>query len=252
MMAAALATAGSAACSWAHPGVNPYRGDPGAALVDFTMPDETRRRLRARLAAHQYTDVVTITRDAISSPSTSYTDLRDMHSGHGVVCHGAVDRSAWDAKRKERGLVYCDGDTCVILPTICNNVSLVTRKQAGTRPVVGEAAPDDPLEFDPPAAGRPLAAAPDGTTPGATDSGSGNDGNTESGNAFAAGSSQPTTGSSALAPTSTTAGVTIPPSGSDPISPVSAVPETPTAWLLLAGLGLLGAVGRARLRSMRS
>lgn len=140
-------------CSWAHPGANPYRGDPTHALADFAMPDETRAKLRAMMRAHRYTDVARITRDDIVGDH-AYADLREMHSGRGQVCHGAVDRSAWSATRKERGLVYCADDVCVIVPTICNNVSLVSRKP--DRPVVLD---DEPIDIEP-AAGPPAAATP--------------------------------------------------------------------------------------------
>lgn len=139
----------SPGCSWAHPGANPYRGDPVQALADFPMADETRAKLRAMVSAHRYTDVAQISRDDIVGDH-GYADLREMHSGHGQVCHGSVDRSAWSATRRERGLVYCADDVCVIVPTICNNVSLVTRKPEH------EAALDDtPIDIEPAAGPRP-------------------------------------------------------------------------------------------------
>lgn len=140
-------------CSWAHPGANPYRGDPVAALADFDLRQETRRKLAAMMAVHATTDVATITRDRIAG-ATDYADLREMHSGHGQVCHGAVDRSAWSATRRERGLVYCADDACVIVPTICNNVSLVTRRPE--HPVAGD---EGPIDISP-AAGPPAGSAP--------------------------------------------------------------------------------------------
>ena len=105
---AATALAAAPGCSWAHPGANPYRGDPVAALADFDLRDDTRRKLHALMAAHETTDIATITRDTIvGHADAEYADLREMHSGHGQVCHGAVDRSAWSAQRHERALVYC-------------------------------------------------------------------------------------------------------------------------------------------------
>jgi len=146
-------------CSWAHPGANPYRGDPVHALGDFAMPDETRRKLREMMAAHRTTDVATITRDDIVG-TDGYTDLREMHSGGGQVCHGAVDRSAWSATRRERGLVYCAEGVCVIVPTICNNVSLVSRKPDH------EAVLDDtPIDIEPAAGPKPAPADAPLTTP---------------------------------------------------------------------------------------
>ena len=153
-----LLAASPAACSWAHPGANPYRGDPAHALADFDLPEATRAKLRTMMAAHGYTDVATITRDDIVG-ARSYTDLREMHSGGGRMCHGSVDRSAWSAKRRERGLVYCADDACVIVPTICNNVSLVSREPARVAP-----SDDGPIDIEP-AAGPP--ATPAGTPPDA-------------------------------------------------------------------------------------
>ena len=35
-------------CSWAHPGANPFRGDPVRALADFDLPAPTRSAAKAR------------------------------------------------------------------------------------------------------------------------------------------------------------------------------------------------------------
>ena len=140
-------------CSWAHPGANPYRGDPAKALADFGLPDETRRQLRAMLHAHRPTDTVTITRDDIQGDH-GYGDLREMHNGGGQVCHGSVDRSTWSAGHRERALVYCADTACVIVPTVCHNIALVTR-----RPDVAAAPDDSPIDIEP-AAGPPPASTP--------------------------------------------------------------------------------------------
>jgi len=39
-----------------------------------------------------------------------------------------VTRSAWTAGMKERGLVYCEGGQCILVPTVCRNVSRISRK----------------------------------------------------------------------------------------------------------------------------
>jgi hypothetical protein len=137
--------AAASGCSWAHPGANPYRGDPVAVLADFAMPEETRRQLRTEMAAYRYTDIAIITRDDIVGRER-YGDLREMHSGRGQTCRGAVDRSAWKSEWKELGIVYCVGETCVLVPTVCNNVSLVTRMTDKKGPAAGG---DDPLDFSP-------------------------------------------------------------------------------------------------------
>ena len=149
------------ACTWAHPGANPYRGDPLRVLDDFDLPPDTRDKLRELMRAHRPTDTATITRDDIVGSDGAYADLREMHSGHGRVCHGLVDRTAWSAKRRERALVYCAGDACVIVPAICHNVSLVSRKPARV------ADNDGPIDIEP-AAGPPRSTEPS-TTPSPDD-----------------------------------------------------------------------------------
>ena len=260
IMATAMAAALAGGCSWAHPGANPYRGDPPAALADFAMPEETRRQLHAQMAAHRYTDVVTITRDGIVG-QRQYGDLREMHSGHGQVCHGGVDRSAWSAKHEERGLVYCVGETCVIVPTVCNNVSLVTRKPDEASVLEGE---DESIDISP-AAGPPATqdavvaqgpdsgpldfivpdaplVAPDSPagggivgTPGfPIDGGDG-------GIPTSPGGGSPCCGTGPTGPAGPT-GPGVPPV----IAPASPVPEAPAWTLLLAGLAAVRTLGRRR------
>ena len=245
IMTTALATT-APGCSWAHPGANPYRGDPVHALADFSLPDATRTRLRALMIAHRYTDVATISRDDIVG-AQGYTDLREMHSGGGQLCKGRVDRSAWAADRRERGLVYCVDDACVIVPTICNNVALVSRKPAQA----AQAPPDEaPIDIAP-AAGPPppqeVAVAP------APESGlsqflaPGDGGGT--GGSGAPGLAGGGTGS----PGSPLGGGDIPccsgpvgPAGPPPVTPTSPVPELPASMAWLAGLAALWRATTAR------
>ena len=239
-------------CSWAHPGANPYRGDPAHALADFDMPVATRRQLREMMAAHRYTDVATITRDDIVGTRT-YTDLREMHSGGGQVCHGGVDRSAWSAQRHERGLVYCAGDVCVIVPTICNNVSLVTRE-----PDRAAALDDSPIDISPsagpaPAPDTPTATPSDESSPLAffpTPEGGGEEDESPGGGAsggggfpgggFPGGGDLPGGGG---APCCDTGPIGPAPPVTPPASPV---PELPAGWLLLAGLAAVAALRAGR------
>lgn len=242
-----------AVCSWAHPGANPYRGDPVHALADFEMPVATRQKLRALMAAHHYTDVATITRDDIAG-DPGYTDLREMHSGRGRVCHGLVDRSAWAVDRRERGLVYCADDICVIVPTICNNVSLVSRKPdrvavlddtpidiapaAGPKPPPADTPastqPDStPLDFFPTPEG-------DGGLPGAPASPGG--GFNGGGGGFPGGGG----GATPCCDTGPTGPIGPGSPATPPITPTSPVPEAPTWSLLIAGAALIAAVRRRR------
>ena len=247
-------------CSWAHPGANPYRGDPTHALADFAMPDETRDKLRAMMRTHRYTDVAQISRDDIVGEH-GYADLREMHSGRGQVCHGAVDRSAWSATRKERGLVYCADDVCVIVPTICNNVSLVTRKPkheavlddtpidiepaAGPRPAPADApttSPQDAIAAGDflPAGGEAVPAAPG--VPGDGGSGGGSPGGGFPGGGFPIGGGGIGSGSGSGGGGGGGGGGPTGPA----VPPTSPVPEAPTWALLLSGLAALAAALRQR------
>lgn len=129
VLAAALAasTASLPSCSWDRPGVNPFVGDVVAAVDRYAdIPAATRAALKARMAKRQYDDLATITRDGISGQQR-YTDLRDMHFGAGRVCQ-TVTRDRWTPSTQERGLVYCEDGHCIIVPTVCRNVSRVTRE----------------------------------------------------------------------------------------------------------------------------
>jgi hypothetical protein len=251
----AAVAAAPADCSWAHPGANPYRGNPTHALADFGLPVGTREKLRAAMAAHRATDIVTITRDDIVG-AHGYADLREMHSGGGRTCHGAVDRSAWSTARRERGLVYCADDACLIVPTICNNVSLVTR-----RPEREAALDDGPIDFAPaagpaPPADTPTMSATDAMPPGdfLPPPGTGGDlagtpgpGGTPLGGSpivAAPGEGLPTGGGLLCCGTTPIGPIGPVEPGVPLVSPTSPVPELPTPLALLAGLAALCVLGR--------
>lgn len=114
-----------AACSWNNPGANPYMGNVPDAVYSYSdIPRDVQDKLHARMVKHDYDDIVTIGVENIVGAST-YTDLRQMHFGDKKLC-GQVDRSKW-VGRQERGLVYCEGEHCLIVPTVCRNVSRITK-----------------------------------------------------------------------------------------------------------------------------
>jgi hypothetical protein len=97
-----------------------------ASVQRYTdIPKEIRDTLQRRMEKRQYDEVVSITRDSISGEH-EYTDLRDMHFGNGKICR-QVSRTKWKEGAVERGLIYCEEGHCIIVPTVCNNVSRVTR-----------------------------------------------------------------------------------------------------------------------------
>jgi hypothetical protein len=143
-------------CSWDKPGVNLYRGSVPDAVDKYTdMPQAVRNKLKARMERRQYDDIAVIRRDSIEGKQSHYANLRAMHFGQGQVCQ-SVTRSKWTAASEERGLVYCESGHCIIVPTVCRNVSRIDRKEGGLAmepPGAGGGAPGPaPVAVAPPAA----------------------------------------------------------------------------------------------------
>jgi hypothetical protein len=119
-------------CNWNHPGANPFMGDVVAAVDRYRdIPADVRARLKARMAKREYDDLVSIRRDSIGGRGGyDYgSTISEMHFGTNQLCH-AVTRAAWSPTMEERGLVYCESGHCILVPTVCRNVSRVTRKAA--------------------------------------------------------------------------------------------------------------------------
>lgn len=120
-------------CSWDNPGANPYRGSVPEAVQHYTqIPKATRDKLQARMERRKYDEIATIHGDRISGKH-EYEDLRSMHFGQNKICT-TVSRTKWKSDAIERGLVYCEDGHCLIVPTVCNNVSIVTRKTPAVPP----------------------------------------------------------------------------------------------------------------------
>lgn len=169
---ALAASAGSTLpqCSWDRPGVNPFMGDVVAAVDRYQdIPAATREKLKARMKVRNYDDIAVIERDAIKGKGSYAPEIRDMHFGPGAVCR-TVTRAKWTATMQERGLVYCEDGQCILVPTVCRNVSRIHRLEKSAAVAPSQAATvasstregeEAPLEFDAPGAGPMAAAAPD-------------------------------------------------------------------------------------------
>ena len=117
-----------AQCSWDRPGRNAFTGDVVAAVDRYSdIPTLVRVRLKERMQAREYDDMVDIRRDSIKGKFEYASTIRDMHFGKDRVCR-QVTRTKWTAKTHERGLVYCEGEHCILVPTVCRNVSRIDRK----------------------------------------------------------------------------------------------------------------------------
>lgn len=124
----ALTTAAAvivAACSWNNPGADPYMGNVPDAVYSYAdIPKAVQDKLHDRMARRDYDDMVEITGKSVVG-AFGYENLRQMHFGNNRRCE-EVDRSKWDG-RLERGLVYCEGTYCLLVPTVCRNVSRIDR-----------------------------------------------------------------------------------------------------------------------------
>ena len=266
------------ACTWDRPGANPFVGDVVAAVDRYQdIPAAARATLKARIAKRQYDELATIKRDSIAG-AYRYDNLRDMHFGKGTVCL-SVTRDKWTDKTQERGLVYCEDGHCLIVPTVCRNVSRVTRvpmQKADADSMMGPpegtafaaAAPKgavDPeggeLKFEAPAAGASpsflsSASGSSPVLPAGSDSGlssGGDSGNPSSSSSFAGLGGLP--GLLAPQPFSSIPGVpsSFGPDGMPGVPGVpgvgvlvTPVPEPSTYALLALGLGFVGWVARRR------
>lgn len=128
-------------CVWDKRGGGMFMGSVPAAVNTYThIPEDTRKRLRARMERRQYDDIAEITGRGIRSETWRYADMRLMHFGDGSRLCGHVKTDHWSPTDKgERGLVYCEpaadgAEHCVIVPTVCRNVSLTVRLERITPP----------------------------------------------------------------------------------------------------------------------
>lgn len=242
-------------CSWDQPGHNPFMGDVVAAVDRYRdIPIDVRARLKQRMAQRDYDDIVSIRRDSLEGKHGYDPIIRDMHFGVDRVCT-QVSRQKWSAEQQERGLVYCEGSQCILVPTVCRNVSRITRLE----PVAAAAAspPGGELLFDAPGAGQILGNAPSVPDPATfallsspatlSDGGAAVVPQTESGDPVAKVPVRDTDTKPSLFTPSV--GV-FPVSPGSPVVPISAVPE-PGTWVLMI-LGLAACSAQAVRRRARS
>ena len=249
-------------CSWDRPGTNPFMGDVVAAVDRYQdIPAATRDKLKARMKKRDYDDIALIERDSIHGQARYDAEIRDMHFGQGSVCR-TVTRSKWTPTMQERGLVYCEDGQCILVPTVCRNVSRIRRQPtaiapaqaAADEPQMAAASDQTPLEFDPPSAG-PLPAAAPAAAPGSFAQLAGLPADAApSGGLLGGGTAAPSTAlpSAGVSP----GGLALPGLSIPPLPPgrqVSSLPTDtppipePSTWALLA-LGLWVVMGRARAR----
>jgi len=255
-VALAAATHFQPSCSWDRPGANRYTGSSAAAIERYTdIPEQVRNTLKRRIAEHQPDDQVRITRDAIVGKNQYEPGIRDMHFGARSVC-GTVTRSKWSEQRQEPGAVYCVGEHCILVPRICGNISRITRLPAtpiaavpaaqatrmgneidGRNPGLADATPDaeakEPPDDDAESQDRERARNKRTEVYEAIAQAEASNNELEHASLFIRGPFWKHDD---------------PEDSTGPYIPASPVPEADSWAMLLAGLGLLGAVSRWRAR----
>ena len=219
-------------CNWNRPGVNPFMGDVVAAVDRYTdIPVHVRERLKQRMRDRTFDEFVTISRDSISGNSNYEAKISDMHFGDGRVCR-QVSRAGWNEQMKERGLVYCEEGQCILVPTICRNVSRITRRPqelAAPMAAAGPAAPASELRSGSMAGEAPPTAAA-------------SDGFSMPGPVYTAGFTTGIAGGASVFSGSPGGGSTT--NKPEPFTPLNPVPEPETWSMLLAGLALVAVAAR--------
>jgi hypothetical protein len=143
--------------SWGRPGHNPLTGDVVAAIDrHIDIPTLVRIKLEQRMQAHDHDDLVEIRRDSISGRARYEPAIRGMHFGVDHVCHHGT-REHWTAQMLERGLVYCEAGHCILVPTVCRNVSRIERGPSALAQASAGGPSDPELVVPPPSAGLPAA-----------------------------------------------------------------------------------------------
>lgn len=116
-----------ASCHWDNPRGARRLVIPPSSVVDNyrDIPVQVRKKLKARMDRFQWEDIAEIRKGAIRG-AYEYSDIRHMHFGTGQACL-TVSLENWSPADVERGLVYCESGHCLIVPTVCTNVSRISR-----------------------------------------------------------------------------------------------------------------------------
>lgn len=152
-------------CPWADRGLDRFGGDLVASVDNYVdIPTDVRRKLQSKMALRKYDDLTHLSAAGNSSATWNYGPPTMMHFGtKGVVCR-TVDTRMWkETDRGERGLVYCVEGHCVVVWTVCRNLSKI--KRLGPVAIPSGTPPSPTRAAAPPAVVDPLPVAADAPVP---------------------------------------------------------------------------------------
>lgn len=125
-------------CEWSLPtGTAAYMQELSVAVNSYVeIPADARALLVAAINKRQWIAQVEIRRSGIKSltfgDQAEYSDLREMHFGDGSVCR-SLTMGTWPESHAENALIYeavspsTGKPYTVAIPSICRNVSRITR-----------------------------------------------------------------------------------------------------------------------------
>lgn len=117
-------------CRWERPGDQPFNGLVPKTLQRYagTMPPELRAKFEARMDRIDYDDFVEIRRDSIVGTYSYEPQIRDLMFGDRPQVCRKPSRAHWPESMMARGLVYCEGQDCIVVSTELRNVGRITRR----------------------------------------------------------------------------------------------------------------------------
>ncbi|WP_350309612.1 MHFG family PEP-CTERM protein [Aquariibacter lacus] len=117
-------------CRWERPGDKPFNGLVPKTLQRYagTMPPELRAKFEARMDRIDYDDFVEIRRDSIVGTYSYEPEIRDLMFGDRPQVCRKPSRAHWPESMMARGLVYCEGQDCIVVSTELRNVGRITRR----------------------------------------------------------------------------------------------------------------------------
>jgi thermitase len=146
LAAGMAATTGT--CDW-QPSSHAAFDGPLAPLVERfqDIPIELRERLKRRIDAHQFDEVVTIQRDAIVGKQQYGNQISGLQAEVGSHCTQA-NREQWSSSVRELALSYCEAGYCVMVTINGHHLGRISRIDLAT----AQSDPSDVIELEPPAA----------------------------------------------------------------------------------------------------
>lgn len=137
-------------CSWLHPGADPYTGSIDDAMQRMGVDRRARAEIALKIEAHHADERLAIGARYVESESFEFGPFMEMSSGRDGLCYG-IDRYGWVPGHVELGNLFCapDGSTCIAIPDVCGNPTLLFNRRPRTHYSLNFGAPSSGPAFIP-------------------------------------------------------------------------------------------------------